>query len=189
VAATYAPSQSDLVGIAERAQLTNTHPDARGWLLEKLRTPPHDWESRTAHTVPGVVWTVESDTCMTGRPNGPRNIAYDNLGREFVYRQPRDEGELVGIMSADSEEVFSCYRFDGLERWTIPAVDAWFDTTRELLVGWVRYQLSAETESAILDGLIEAHDYLISDPFRDYVVGFRELLSRRTEAVDETLRR
>src|SRR5206468_11807928 len=140
----YAPSGSEMLAIARRAPLSNPQPQAREWIVEKVSNPPTDWESRVQCTVPGIVWTVPSDTCMTGRRNAPRNIAYDHHGAEFVYRQPADEDELTGIMSADTEEVFECYRFDGVARWTVAAFEAWFQSTHDIVVGWVRAQL-AET--------------------------------------------
>ncbi len=152
VSGLYAPGRSEIIEVAERANLANHHPDSRSWLLDKLRRPPTDWDSRTFYTVPGIVWTVPSDTYMTGRPNAPDNIAYDNYGREFVFRQPADESELAAIMSADSEEVFACYRFDGLERWTLSALDAWQGTS-DIVLGWLRYLLGIKKESEIRDGL------------------------------------
>jgi len=178
---TYWPDRAEVLAVAARARLANPHPDAQGWLQAKVREPPDDWELRAAYTIPGVVWTVESDTCMTGRPNAPRNIAYDNLGREFLYRQPTEEGELVAIMSADSEEVFACYRFDGLERWTVPALDTWRSVTHDLVVGWIRDQRSRETDPEIIDGLREAHDYLTGDTFRAYLIALRNVLLSRAE--------
>jgi hypothetical protein len=174
---TYAPDWAEILAVASRARLANTHPDAQSWLQAKVRQPPDDWELRAPYTVPGLVWTVESDTCATGRPNAPHNIAYDHFWHEFVYRQPADEAELVAIMSADSEEVFSCYRFDGLQRWTTTALDGWFNTTHDVVVGWLRYQLSTETDLELVEGLNEAHVYLTSDAFREYVGALRSILS------------
>lgn len=186
----YAPDRAAVLAVAATARLANTHPDAQGWLQTKVRQPPHDWELRAAYTVPGIVWTVESDTCMTGRPHAPRNIAYDHLGREFVYRQPADEGELAAVMSADSEEVFACYRFDGLERWTLPALDAWWSITYDVVVGWLRFQRATETDPDIIEGLDEAHDYLTSDTFREHLLGMRQLLlSSATESSRRRWRR
>ncbi len=176
MASLYAPTRSEIVAVAKRAPLANTHTDARGWLLEKLRLPPDDWDSRTVFTTPGIVWAVGSDTCMTGRPNAPRNIAYDNYGREFVYRQPESAEELMGIMSADSEEAFSCYRFDGLERWTRSAFDAWFNT-HDVVLGWICHLLSTESEAEIVGSLRDCHEYLTSDAFRAYVAAVAEFLS------------
>jgi hypothetical protein len=179
----YSPDRAEILAVASRAQLANTHPDAQGWLQAKINQPADDWDLRAAYTVPGLVWTVESDTCMTGRPNAPRNVAYDDFYREFVYRQPANEAELAAVMSADSQEVFSCYRFDGLERWTVPGVDAWFSITRDLVVGWLRYQLSTQTEEELVEGLSDACDYLTSPEFREYGIVLRAALLARPERV------
>lgn len=178
----YAPTRDEIFDVANRATLANRHRDAKGWLLEKLTHPTDDWDARTVFTTPGIVWAVESDTCMTGRPNAPRNIAYDNYGREFVYRQPENADELMNIMSADSEEVFSCYRFDGLARWTRPAFDAWF-STHDVVVGWICHLLATETESEIVGGLRDCHDYLTSDAFRQYAAAFSGLLGSSRSSV------
>jgi hypothetical protein len=162
--------------VAERARLANPNPDARGWLLQKVRNAPTDWDCRAFYTVPGVVWTVPSDTCMTGRPNAPRNIAYDDFGREFVFRQPANESELAAIMSADSEEVFACYRFDGLDRWTVAALNAWQETS-DIVLGWIRHLLATERDREILDGLRDYERYLTSEAFGTYIGSLKNHLA------------
>lgn len=121
---------------------------------------------------------------MTGRPSAPNNIAYDDLGREFVYRQPANEPKFAGIMSADSEEVFSCYRFDGLERWTVPAVEARQDD-HSLTLGWLKHCLANEndhldrTSHLIRDRLQAAHRYLTGDQFHIYLKTLKKFLRDR----------
>jgi hypothetical protein len=118
----YFSDANEVRTVAEQAALSNPHTLAKQWLLDKLDTPSGDWDARLLLSVPGPVWTVASDTCETGRLEAPKNIAYDDLGREFVYRQPADPEELAAIMSADACEVFACYRFDGLRRWNRTSV-------------------------------------------------------------------
>ena len=185
----YAPSPEEIDHVGQRAWPADEHVEARGWWLDKVRRSPGDWDSRAFCTVPGLVWTVSSDTCMTGRPSAPANIAYDELGREFVYRQPRSEAELAGIMSADTEEVFSCYRFDGLQRWTMAALGAW-QQDHSVLTGWMRHCLTTESDVLtkesdveIVTGLTAALAYHSSDEFRDYMAAFEALvLARRGPA-------
>jgi len=129
--------------VALGAELRNPHPSARTWLLAKVDRPPTDWDERAVLTIPGVVWTVSSDTCATGRLSAPDNVAYGHWYREFVFRQPRDTDELGAVMSADSEEVFACYRFEGLEWWTSRSVGAWHEDV-EVVLGYARHAL-AET--------------------------------------------
>lgn len=174
----FAPSRREIAAVATRASLVNSNPDAKGWLLNKVKRPPSDWDSRAFLTVPGLVWTVDSDTCMTGRVEAPRNIAYDELGREFVFRQPIDEAELAAIMSADSNEIFACYRFDGLERWTKASVEAWL-ADRHVIAGWLSHRLTSETDSEMVEGLQAFHAYLTSDEFRTYFADFHRLVSSR----------
>ena len=135
--------------------------------MGKIDDPPNDWSARSVLSVPGPVWTVSSDTCMTGRLNAPDNIAYDHFGREFVSLQPRDAKELEAVMSADSEEVFGCYRFDGLKRWTTPEVTAWTED-RHLLARYA--EVSARTETGeIADVLGNYADYLVSGDLKEYL--------------------
>ena len=115
---------------------------------------------------------------MTGRPSAPANIAYDEYGREFVYRQPANEAELAGVMSADSEEVFACYRFDGLDRWTAEAFGAWVED-HSVITGWMQHRLSTEPDGEIRAGLEGALAYQTSDEFRDYLAAFGALLRER----------
>ena len=174
----YAPGEAEILEVARRAQLTNTHPLAKIRLTRKLLNPPGDWDCRTFYAMPGMVWTVGSDTCGTGRPNAPRNIALDETGREIVFRQPANAQELTGIMSAESQEVFSCYRFDGLDRWTQASWNAWFDS-HEVLVGWLKNALSKTDGSYAGVGLDEYEAYLAGEEFRSYAAEISEYLRHR----------
>lgn len=182
MSAIYAPNASEIQAVARDATLANPHPDAKGWLLDKLASPPNDWESRALLTVPGVVWTVESDTCCTGRLSAPDNVAYDHLGREFVFRPPANEAELAAIMSADSEEVFACYRFDGLSRWTAAAFGSWCADV-DVILGWAKNVLSVESDAEICQGVDQYIEYLSSDAFKSYAIAFQQLLRDDTVTV------
>jgi hypothetical protein len=164
--------------VALRADLRNPQPQAREEISAKVLRPPSDWESRTFLGVPGVVWSVSSDTCATGRLSAPDNVAYDHCHREFVFRQPRDERELAAVMSADSEEVYSCYRYDGLARWTPAAFDAWVQDM-EVIVGYLRDALAKDLEPEQAQGLRLYDDYLSSADFRTYLVHFDRYLRSR----------
>jgi hypothetical protein len=48
-------------------------------------------------------------------------------------------------MSAESEEVFACYRFDGLERWTSESVAAWHEDSVAVL-GYARHARTTTTD-------------------------------------------
>lgn len=168
----FLPRRSEVLSVAQRAELPSS---ARAALRDKIKRPPDDWDERTILTVPGVVWTVSSDTCATGRLSAPENVAYDHLYREFVFRQPADAAELGAIMSADSEAVFACYRFDGLDRWTSRSVHAWMEDL-DVVLGYVRHVLSTETDEKVLDGLTRYAAYLTSTELRHYLGNLRNAL-------------
>ncbi len=62
----------------------------------------------------------------------PDNIASDEFGGEFVFRQPRDEAGLLAVVDAARIECFDRYRFDGLSRWSTSSVEAWIETEHAL---------------------------------------------------------
>lgn len=177
----YFPDSATVRAVALEAELRNPHPSARGWLLEKIDRPPTDWDQRSVLTIPGVVWTISSDTCATGRLSPPDNVAYDDGYREFVYRQPRDAAELGAVMSAESEEVFACYRFDGLERWTSGSVAAWHEDS-VVGLGYARHALTTTTGDPEIQESLSAYvAYLESEEFTQYIGALRrhlELLGR-----------
>lgn len=173
--APYLPNRKEILSVAERAHLRNPLASARASLRDKIKQPPNDWDERAVLTVPGIVWTVSSDTCATGRLSAPENVAYDHFYREFVFRQPANEGELGAIMSAESEEAFGCYRFDGLARWTSRSVGAWMEDM-DVVLGYVGHVLSTETDAEIVDGLKRYAAYLTNSEFKDYLGDFRRSL-------------
>ncbi len=162
-----------------RAELRNPNPSTRMCIRAKIDEPPSDWDERAILTVPGIVWSVSSDTCATGRLSGADNIAYDHYWREFVFRQPRNEAELAAVMSADSEEVFACYRFDGLSRWTSRSVGAWAEDM-DVVLGYVRCMLSTEPDSEVAIGLRQYEAELASPEFRNYLGEFAQFLDAQT---------
>lgn len=168
-ASPYVPDMETIRAVALEADLRNPHHSARDWLVAKIDRPANDWDERTVLTVPGIVWTVGSDTCATGRLSAPDNVAYDTLYREFVFRQPRDAAELGAVMSADSEEVFACYRFDGLDRWTARSVAAWYEDCH-VLVGFALHALDQTRDDPELQRCIgEYAAHLESDDFARYI--------------------
>lgn len=185
----YFPDSATIRSVAARASLRNQHPSARHWLLEKIDRPPTDWDQRAVLTIPGVVWTVSSDTCATGRLSAPDNVAYDCSYREFVFRQPRDVAELGALMSADSEEVFACYRFDGLERWTARSVAAWHADV-DVVLGYAHHARAAASGDPELQECLSAYlSHLESDEFRHYLAALRAHLEASGRSGDPTRRR
>ena len=146
-------------------------------VLDNLAGSSRDWERRQMLTPPGLIWSVASDTCMTGRMHAPLNIAYDEYGAEFVFRQPRDESELAALMKAARAETFDCYRFDGLERWTYNSAAAWHDTCH-VIEGWLEHTVSSEDDAEIAAALRAYREYLAGDEFRAYMAAILEHLKR-----------
>lgn len=174
----YAPSRTELLRLARNAPLTNPQDRARDELVAKLSDAQGDFASRIDWHVPGLVYGVESDTCMTGREVAPANIAYDEYGAEFIFRQPRDESELVAVLGADSVEVYGCYRFDGLEQWTEQLVRHWITNVPAIEA---RLDLAMESSDIpeIAAGARAYRSYLASDEFARYVDALLHHLARR----------
>lgn len=128
--------------------------------------------------MPGLVWIAESDTCLTGRLEAPQNIAYDEFGAEFVFRQPRTEAELALVMRAAYADPFAAYRFDGCERWTYASASAWFNTTH-VVTAWLERMLTETQPSEIRDGAVAALDYLAGADFDAYRSALLIQLHRR----------
>lgn len=168
-----------MYSLAETAQLQDVGDRDRPALLKKLKAPAIDWNLRVFVGVPGPVWTVQSDTCMTGRAYAPANIAYDNVGQEFVFRQPRDRHELAGVMSAACSEVFDCYRFDGLQRWTPDTVYAWRDQVH-VIEGWLRCVLATEKDPEFIESAEAYLSYLTSQQLSDDLVALTDYLTGPT---------
>ena len=173
----FAPSPDAVLLTAREARLTNPQPRARHELLRKLSHDQGDFDARVDWHVPGLVYGIESDSCMTGREQAPANIAYDQYGAEFIFRQPRDETELTAVLNADSVEVMSCYRFDGLDRWTVPLVHAWLANTH-VLTSRLDYIRTASNDPDILSGAEAYTDYLHSPEFHHYIEALLDHLAR-----------
>lgn len=187
--APYFPDSATVRAVAVGARLRNSHPSARKWLLDKIERPPTDWDERAVLTIPGVVWTVSSDTCATGRLSAPDNVAYDHYYREFVFRQPRDAAELGAVMSADSEEVFACYRFDGLDRWTSQSVAAWHEDI-EVVLGYARHVLAETADDPEPKQCLGDYiSYLESDEFGRYIGRLQSHLEALGRPGNATIRR
>jgi hypothetical protein len=163
----FVPDRSSLERLAREADV-----------VDLVITPPGDWDSRQPLTPPGLVWSINSDTCLTGRLEAPDNIAYDEHGEEFVFRQPRDEWELAAIMRAARIECFDCYRFDGLDRWSFQAAQAWWENSH-VIQGWLEHALTLERDGDVHDGLRAYRDYFRSGELGRDMTATLAYLSRR----------
>lgn len=91
------------------------------------------WDEKHWLNVPGPFYTGETDNCWTGRLSAPRNILYGGeFQNEFVYRQPKTEAEVEGVIEAINAEPFDSYANDGDSRWTPDAVRAWWKQRSEI---------------------------------------------------------
>ena len=54
------------------------------------------------------------------------------MGGEFIFRQPRNEKELLETMYAGFCDPFQEYGFDGHRNWTLPLVQQWWKDRRRI---------------------------------------------------------
>ena len=71
-------------------------------------------------------------------------------------------------MSADSIEVMSCYRFDGLHRWTERLVREWLNGTHSLVTE-LRSLVQSAGDPEVRTGANAYLVYLESEEFRAYI--------------------
>ena len=71
-------------------------------------------------------YTSETDNCDTRQQESPRNILYDEEGREHVFIQPRNVNELLGETTAAVIDPFSSYGFDGNDHWNLDLIWKWW---------------------------------------------------------------
>jgi hypothetical protein len=123
------------------------------------------WEDRNWRNVPGPFYGAETDTCRAGHTQAPANVLYDELGQEFICRQPRSSDEVRAVLDAAYQDPFDGYAWDGDDHWTPTAVREWW-TDRARLVNWIDGRLRDPSERQSKASLIAA---LLE--FRAYVVG------------------
>jgi hypothetical protein len=85
------------------------------------------WAQRSELNVPGAFYGAETDTCMSGQPLAPANVAFTEEWGEFVWRQPRDEAEIDAVIEAAWQDPFRGYGRDGSDHWTPDLVAAWWE--------------------------------------------------------------
>lgn len=119
------------------------------------RTGDRIWEKRNWRGIPGICYTGETDTCLTGRIEAPDNVLYDEGGSEFIFRQPRNEAELKAVIRAGMVDPFDEYGFDGHRRWNLASIRDWW-RQRQRIFNWIagnglNPHLYAEQSDAMLD--------------------------------------
>ncbi|MFB6888368.1 hypothetical protein ACFCX4_03510 [Kitasatospora sp. NPDC056327] len=135
------------------------------------------WPERNWRNVPGPFYGADTDTMRIGRQDAPFHLAYDEDGRDFVYRQPTDPGQTRDLVHAC---LFGHggHAMDGDDHWTVPAVRQWWQErgrVREWAVG---------TADALAGtgGPYRAHH-------RDAAQGLRDYAAHIERGLDEYLRR
>ncbi|HEY9257641.1 hypothetical protein, partial [Chitinophaga sp.] len=106
------------VPVAQRGFLDNDH-----------------WNKKHPFNFPGAFYTGESDSCGTGDREAPFNVLYDDYFSEYIFKQPRNYAELLGVMDAAAVEVFDGYSCNGNEYWTYTACRNWWSNRSDLIVG------------------------------------------------------
>jgi hypothetical protein len=102
------------------------------------------WSERHRFNVPGPFYGAETDTCCCGPLEAPDNVLVDDLGMEFIWRQPQDPAQLTQVISAAWCDPFSGYGWDGDAYWTTEAIRDWWADRGEISE-WVDRQLRDRT--------------------------------------------
>lgn len=75
--------------------------------------------------MPGPFYGADTDTCGDGIEFAPESVLFDDLGQEFVWRQPRDDAGVRHLMQAAFSDPFSGFGMDGDAHWTPGLVRQW----------------------------------------------------------------
>ncbi|MFF7452879.1 hypothetical protein [Kitasatospora sp. NPDC008115] len=141
-------------------------PTARHLLVENPHLDQFGglWRERNWRNVPGPFYGADTDTMEMGRLDAPFHIAYDDDGREFVYRQPTDPVQTFDLLSG-------CFfghggfAMDGDDHWTVPGVREWWHGR-----GRVReWAVTASDHLARASGEYRKHYQDSAQGLRDYI--------------------
>ncbi|MFE7559035.1 hypothetical protein [Kitasatospora sp. NPDC057500] len=153
-------------------------PTARHLILEDPHLDQFGglWRERNHLNVPGPFYGADTDTMEMGRLDAPFHIAYDDDGREFVYRQPTDPDQTYDLLSG-------CFfghggfAMDGDDHWTVPGVREWWHGR-----GRVReWAVTASDRLARTGGEYRSHH-------RDSAQGLRDYIAHLDQGLEEYLR-
>ena len=89
--------------------------------------------ARNPFNVPGPFYGAETDTCLTGPHEAPKNVLIDRNGQEFVFKQPASPDELRQVISAAICECFVGYGADGDDHWNLTLIRDWWRNRKDLL--------------------------------------------------------
>ncbi|RZL12555.1 MAG: hypothetical protein EOO62_10695 [Hymenobacter sp.] len=91
------------------------------------------WLNKHYLNFPGPFYTGESDTCGTGDGEAPANVLYDSNNCEYVFRQPQNFTEFLGLLNAAGIEVLDSYSCDGNDHWTVALCREWWRGKSEII--------------------------------------------------------
>src|SRR5262245_48586915 len=80
----------------------NLDSNLTGWLrVDELSEHfTQNFANRNPLNIPGPIYGAETDTCLTGPFEAPRNVLVDKNGQEFVFKQAASTEELRDLLSA-----------------------------------------------------------------------------------------
>jgi hypothetical protein len=121
------------------------------------------WAELGEVNVPGPFYTGMTDNCWTGRLHAPDNVVYaGEYFNEYVFRQPRDAGEVAALTEAAEADPFRAYGCHGDDHWTPVAVRAWWHNRQRVIdvVSATLESLAGEERSDSLDAAQGLRDFL-----------------------------
>ncbi len=92
------------------------------------------WDSKNPYNFPGPFYSGESDTCGTGHIEAPGNVNYDADACEYIFKQPQNFAEFIGVVDAAAVEVLDSYSCNGNNYWTYEKCKDWWLCKDRLLV-------------------------------------------------------
>jgi len=159
------------------------------------------WAERNWRNVPGPFYGAATDSMALGCSEAPGHIVFDDdfgggFGREFIYRQPVNVGEVEAVVNVASIETYSGYGWDGDDHWSADEVRDWW-RDRERVRVWA-VELATDWGSDpypkylghYRDAANALRDYVayIDNGLRDYLRGYMFWLNEHREPDDgETL--
>ncbi|MFF2952809.1 hypothetical protein ACFVVU_15870 [Kitasatospora sp. NPDC057965] len=134
------------------------------------------WRERNWRNVPGPFYGAHTDTLEMGRQDAPFHIAYDDDGREFVYRQPTDPAQVRDLLNG-CVIGHGGHAMDGDDHWTVPGVREWWHD-RSRVRQWAA---TTSDELARVGGRYREH-------YRDAAQGLRDYIAHLDGGLAEYLR-
>lgn len=127
---------SDRIALCADRMLHSSSESAEATKNGILQANKDAWANRHWLGIPGVCYTGATDSCLAGRYEASNTVLYDEHGCEFIFRQPRNEMELLETLNASLTDSFGEYGFDGHRTWTVTLVREWWKNRRRV-VEWI----------------------------------------------------